>query len=304
MVAADHLAELLGKPLSQVNRSGKLLAEGFLKAQKLYSSDFIIIFADVYVEAEAMGVKLQYFEDKNPQIIETMDYETIEPVEIAVKGGAQELLFSAEACKGKMGDDFTIFVSMKDPFSLAAMIIGVERFLGDLVFQPEKARSAIKICEDTQQDYLSAIINKGFIPLIGAPIASGSILGEKHFRDFALKPILNLFTSIKLFRSYRCMHICGSLKEIVNPLAELGLDILSFEDYIPELWEKAPTILPMGNVPTELFLGDDAEPVIQARDRCYKEFPIPFILSTACDLPAKANPKLVQAMMSDGHTEG
>jgi uroporphyrinogen decarboxylase len=225
-----------------------------------------------------------------------LDYDTLEFVEVALHGRTPELLSSANLCRQKLGDDFTIFVSLKDPFSLAAIAIGVEKFLGDLVFQPDKVHSALKICEGIQEAYITAIINKGFIPLIGAPIASGSILGEKHFRDFPLKPLQNLFKCIKLYHSFCCMHICGSLKEIVNPLAELPLDLLSFEDFIPELWCKSPSIIPMGNIPTELFLNDDEIPINEARKKCWQNFPRPFVLSTACDLPAKANPALVQAM--------
>ena len=78
MIAADHLSFLMGKRIDEMCRSGDLLSEGLLKAQKLYQSDFVVIFSDVSVEVEAMGVELEYFRDNNPHPLRLLMPEKIE----------------------------------------------------------------------------------------------------------------------------------------------------------------------------------------------------------------------------------
>ncbi|TKJ39139.1 hypothetical protein CEE37_12020 [candidate division LCP-89 bacterium B3_LCP] len=298
MIAADHLAHILKLPLIEVCRNGKLLAEGFLKARQLYDSDFIIVFADVSVESEAMGIKLEYFHNRNPQPVKHLAWNELEQVDMVSRGRLPQLLRAAEICREESDAGFPIFFSMKDPFSLAAMALGTETFLEKLLLDPDRITEALEICCSNQQQLIAAVISEGFIPFVGAPIASGGLIGAENFRRFALPYLERLFTEVDRKKSFRCLHVCGEIGMLTTELADLKLHLLSFEDWHPEMWNHLANTIPMGFVPTNLFRAGSAETVREATLSCRRILPEPYVLSTGCDLPANAKPELVQAMMN------
>ena len=85
---------------------------------------------------------------------------------------------------------------------------------------------------------------------------------------------------------------------LTEALDDLNLDILSFEDFHAPMWEKLTGTIPMGFVPTEYFLHRNADRLKPALKECKESLPDPFILSSGCDIPAKADPELVQVMMT------
>ncbi|MFH1861398.1 MAG: uroporphyrinogen decarboxylase family protein, partial [bacterium] len=223
MIAADHLAVLLNKPLGEICRSGELLAEGLLKAQRIYHSDFIIIFADVSVEAEALGVKLEYYPQRNPQIVEHVDLlqqKTENPVSYS---RIPELFRAARLCRRELGQRFPIFFSMKDPFSLAAMAQGSEDFLVLLPLAADRVHEILEICCQRQMELMEAILLEGYVPFIGAPIASGGLIGRQHFRRFAMPYLKRLLDLATRQESFRCLHLCGEISMLTEELADLEL---------------------------------------------------------------------------------
>ncbi len=298
MIAADHLAQLLDQPLGDVCRNGRLLADGFLKAQKLYQSNFIIVFSDVSVEPEAMDVKLEYSVDGNPQPIQHVDDSSVKHVDMAAAGRIPQLFEAAALCRAGLDPNLPIFFSMKDPFSLAAMVIGTELFLEKLLTEPEAVTDLLDICTNNQSYLSESIIQAGYIPFVGAPIASGGLIGANYFRRFAAPYLIALFDKISGLGSFRCLHICGEIGMLTDELANLKLDVLSFEDWHDNMFADMPDTIPMGYISTNLFIRSDEETVQDAARQCLETLPEPCILSTGCDLPANADPNLVSAMMT------
>lgn len=297
MIAADHLARLLNQPLDAVCRSGGLLAEGLLTARQLYNPDLLIVFSDIAVEAEALGVELEYSPDRNPHTVNQLDPENVKLIDMPASGRIPELFLAAEICRRETGAHFPIFFSIKDPFSLAALVMGSEPFLFSLLRAPQIARQLLEICCENQLRLVKVICDKGYIPLIGAPISSGSLIGPKWFQGFAQPCLEVLIDRIRKADSLCCMHICGEVNTLVNQLPQLNLDLLSFEEWHHPLWERMPNTVPMGYIPTDLFTHGNQETVANATRECLRNLPEPFILSTACDIPANAKPELVQRMM-------
>ena len=299
MIAADHLAFLLHQPISQVCQSGELLAKGLLYAQKLYDSDFIVIFSDVSVEAEALGVELDYFPHRNPHPVRHLSMAEIEVKKMWKLGRLPELFKAGEICRRRLGDDFTIFFSMKDAFSLTAMTVGMEDFLIALIDDTKEASDALNRCCKAQIGLLTHIIENGYIPFIGSPIASGGLIGARYFSQFAAPGIECLFHRAHSINAFAALHICGSITEIFEPLAKLQPDILSFEDakILPYLSQMPDTIC-MGYIPTSSFLGENSTAAFKSAQDCAANLPRPYILSSGCDLPAGANPLIVKIAFS------
>ena len=298
MIAADHLAILLNQPLDKVCQNGSLLAEGLLNARSYYNSDFIIVFSDIAVEAEALGVKLEFSEKRNPHVISQVNPGDVKIIDMPKAGRIPELFKAARICRQELEEEMPVFFSIKDPFSLAALVMGSEDFLRSLLEAPDIARNLIEICCRNQLILIDAICSEGFIPMVGAPIASGSLIGATWFRNFVQQYLARLFDRAQANGSFRCMHICGEVGLLAEPLSELNPDILSFEEWFPAMWERLPNTIPMGYVPTDLFAKGTEDSVRRASLDCIKSLPQPFILSTACDIPANSESSLVGVMMN------
>ncbi len=298
MIAADHLAFILNKQISEVCCDGNLLGKGLLEAAKLYDSDFIIVFADTSVEAEAMGAGIKYCPQLNPHIERNLDFDEVQEVNIVEIGRIPQLFKAANICRAEKGAQFPIFLSCKDPFSLAALVTGPERFLVNLLEQPEKMEPVLKTCTSNQVGLVRSIVQHGFIPLIGAPISSGSLIGPIWFEKYAKPALTVVLNEIGRLSSFKCLHICGEISSLTDNLPSLNLNVLSFEQWCDALWKKLPGTIPMGYVPTHLFTtGKKADVQIATRE-CHANLPKPCMLSTACDLPANANIENVKTMMN------
>lgn len=297
MIAADHLALLMNKPIADVCRGGKLLAEGLLLARERYHSELLIVFADVSVEAEALGVRLDYYDHSNPSIHDHLDIAEIKSRDITSEGRVPQLLLAAEICRHDLGNEFPIFYSMKDPFSLAALLIGPDQFFEMLVTAPERVRDLLNVCTQIQATLLERVIFSGYLPLVGAPFASGSLIGSKYFALFVKPYLAELYDIATAHQSCCCLHLCGKIDMLASELADLHLDLFSFEDFYPPMWEAMQDTVPMGFIPTEFFLQGSAEKLKAATTRCIQVLPEPMVLSSGCDLPAKADPELVRLMM-------
>ncbi len=210
---------------------------------------------------------------------------------------AIQLGLAAGICRKTLDKRFPVFFSIKDPFSLAALVTGSEAFLIGLVKTPREIRQLLDVCCENQLQLVEAICAEGYIPLIGAPISSGSLIGPQWFREFAQPYLERLFCQVKASGQFNCMHICGEVSPLVGRLPLLNLDLLSFEEWCKPLWDRMPETIPMGYVPTDLFARGCEETVENSTGECLKNLPEYSVLSTACDLPANADPRLVQRMM-------
>ncbi len=297
MIAADHLANLLDRPLDQVCKDGRLLAEGLLTAHQLYKSDLLIVFSDVMVEAEACGVKLEYSTQRNPHPVSQLEPNAVRQIDLTSAGRIPAMLQAARICRKSLDEKFPIFFSMKDPFSLAALVIGVERFFTALLEAPKLVHQLMNICCKSQLSLIDAVCSEGYIPFIGAPISSGGLIGTDWFGRFAQPYIKLILDRIHEHNTLCCMHICGEVSPLANLLPSLNLDMLSFEEWHAPMWEQMPNTIPMGYVPTDLFVHGTTDSVREATLKCLNSLPQPSILSTACDLPANASPDLVKCCM-------
>jgi uroporphyrinogen decarboxylase len=307
LVAADHAAQLAGIPVSQVVQSAASLAQVLGSAHELYQGDFLIVFSDVAVEAEAMGCQLEFPQNAPPYVVTSVEPERLAETDPRRDGRLPVMVTATAALVEIYGSKVPIFASMKDPFSAAALACGTEDFLATLVADPDKARRAIEIAKVNQKRYMEALILTGAHIIIGAPLASGGILGARHFRDFAYNPIRELVTQAKSKGKLTGIHSCGDANPILDHLVELPADFLSLETFDIQRWrllarkQKTPAL--MGWFPTGMLLSSQPqqiEPEIRAEVEALQGYP--HILATACDVPQMASAQHVQSFMYAART--
>ncbi len=300
LVAADHAAFIAGVPISQVVRSAKKLTRALLHAQRLYEGDFCVVFCDVNVEAEAMGCRLEFPENAPPHVMQACLPEELRSTSPQRDGRLPIMIEAAAIIAETIGQEVPVFASMKDPFSTAALACGAEDFLALLVSEPARARLAIARALENQRKYLEALLQTGAHIIIGAPLASGGVIGPHHFCDFVLAPLCELVAEARSRGRYVGVHICGEADPILDQLVRIPAHFLSLEYFNIAIWKKLvsdgrPHPALMGYFPTGLLLtGSDEE----IKAEVEKEFTAlqghAHLFATACDVPQFAPPHKVQ----------
>ena len=291
LIAADHAAFLQNKNLRSVLHSADELADALIGAQRRYDGDFMIVFADVYVEAEAMGCILQFPEDAPPHIEKTCSSESLRATIPQRDGRLPMMLAAAKRVMAELGDAIPVFASIKDPFSVAALACGAEEFFELLISQPALARRAIEISHQNQLRYLQALLEMGANVILGAPMASGGILGEKHFKAFALESIVELLGHIRSAGRLAGLHMCGDSEPILAELSRIPAHFVSIESFNVDRWKELvsdgqPHPALMGYFPTDLLHRGSIEQIeAEVQREIASLWGFPHILATACDVP-------------------
>lgn len=304
IVAADHAAFLSKRKVSEVVQSSELLAETLLHAYRLYQGDFLIVFADVYVEAEAMGCELAFPDQAPPEVISYCQPEHLRLTDPGSDGRLPIMVEAVRQVAQELTDEVAVFASIKDPFSAATLACDPDDFLSSLISEPDRAHQAIGIALENQKRYAEALVQTGANFVIGAPMASGSLIGPRHFSDFVLRPMHELVETALRHRVYMGVHVCGDSDPILDQLADLPVNFLSLERFDTDRWRKLAAAMKtrtaiMGYFPTDLLIKGTREEISREVNRETETLRgLPHVMATACDVPQACPPEKVQWFMT------
>ncbi len=295
--AGDHAACISGYTIEEVCKSGENLAEALMRTSEIYGTDLILVFSDVTVEAEAMGVELEFSKFHTPHILTYPDLSSITPKDPLVDGRMPEILVATQKIINTYEDIVQVCTAIKDPFSLAVLLREPNEFYIDLIRNPKTNIELLEIATANQLKYLHEIMKTGAIPLIGAPFSSGSLISPETFDKFAA-PYLNRLIEVIRYNDIPVfIHICGDSRTIIENIARLEPDILSVDELnIADFASKYPDILFMGNLSTSLINSGHPLEIAAETRKMIKDVNGKFIPSTGCDIPMKTPVKNVLAM--------
>lgn len=298
MISADHASTIAGIPLKTILTDHRALIDSYSEFFELYRPDGLILFLDVTLEAEAAGVELHFPDDAPPLSEKFLGFGEIPDVDPEKHGRIPLCLKTLTALVKNWGDTCPVFCSLKDPFSLAANVVGPEEMLVATIESPDAAEKTITQAVKNQLRFIDAIIDQGGIPFIGAPLASGSLISPSTFRRFVERPLVQLMEHIHDQSEISALHICGRIAPLLPVLSELPLDLLSVEGINRSDAEKhlAETVI-MGVAGTDVLQMGSPNDCRDEAIRSRQTLPNPCILSTGCDVPQKASIENVSAFI-------
>ncbi len=297
MVVANHAARIAGEKLVNCLTDSRKLTAVLYDAYRRYQYDLIMVFADVLIEAEAMGGQVEFFDDEPPVLRQPAGTKASPvPPESARMGiilaATRQLVQQTEA-------RVVVLTSLKGPFSLAAFLLGPEPFLESLLVAPKRATRYLRLATENQKAFARAIVGAGGIPFIGDPMASGSVISPTIFTRFALPFLGELIATIHSLGVWTGLHICGDTSRMLPLLKQTGADILSIDemDLSTVRRELGPETVIMGNVATDVLATGTTAAVRKAAARCLRQGLPALLLASACDVPAEAPVANVQALV-------
>jgi uroporphyrinogen decarboxylase len=304
----NHAARLIGESVYRHATDGAVMGRAHVAAYRRYGQDLITIFSDTANLAEAMGTKLKYPDDDVPRVDtpvvrEPDDVKKLRPIDVRTAGRLHVCLEAIRHCVREVGGEVFVSCCFSAPFTTAAGLRGTATIARDTIRNPKLAHEILDASLKAVNDFSSAVVEAGGIPVLVDPVASGSVLSRGAFEEFALPGIRSAFEHIRSLGSVPILHICGRTTTIIDLMAQSGAAVLSIDQMdLREAKERVgKQVCLMGNVrPAQTLLGGTPESVRAEAEKCLADAgdsPGGFILASGCEVPIESPQANVAALI-------
>lgn len=309
-LVTSHAAAVYGCDLIQYCTDGKILAQAQLSAQRIYGHDGLSIFTDVGIIAEAMGSRYHLREFDVPILDKPIitdpemgaDLSLPDPVR---DGRLPVYLEAIERLYDAVGDVLPIFAFIPSPFTTAAGLRGVEDFLTDTLIAPDTAHRLLQISLNAATRFCDVCVLAGALPVLVDPLASGSVISRKTYREFALPYQQRLIRYLHRYDLDITLHVCGNMSAMLDLIPLTGADLFSFDkadvnDAVDTMGERVRLV---GNVsPQELLPSSQTMIDRETGALLAKGIKNPkgFVLSTGCEVPIHCQEEKLHTLIQVG----
>jgi len=308
---------LLGAPgvqLSNTTLRENLTDEAIqLKTIKLlienFQPDGIFPFMDLTVEAEALGLEINFPEDENPSVrshsikIE----EDLENLKAFYKGISGRMPIFIDVVEN-LARNFSIIKGAYTigPFTLAGELMGVDELMINVMLNPGLAHKFLEFATFIIKDYAYALLNAG-ADTIAILEPTAVMLSPRQFGEFSGRYFSYLVDELN---APLILHICGNTTHLLKKMSNIGAVGLSLDSLV-NLKEASKVVssnvVLIGNLdPVRVFLQAKPQEVAEATRNLVEEMNgiKNFILSSGCDLPIGTPLENIEAFMSEGRKAG
>mgnify|MGYP000234374132 CR=1 FL=1 len=270
-----------------------------------FQPDGMFPMMDLTVEAEALGLKIDFPENANPSVRQhpIKDREAFDSLKRNLKPLSGRMPLFIEVVK-KMKQNFSVLIGgyVIGPFTLAGELAGVEDFLEMLITDPSLAKEILSFTTDFLTRYAEELFSAG-ADVVAILDPTSVTLSPKFFNEFSAPYVKEMAERL---RKPLILHICGDTNHLLEAMAETGAVGLSLDSMVDlrEAAERVPeNIVLIGNLdPVNVFLRATPE-IVERRTRELVERMIGvenFILSSGCDIPIEAPLENISAFMRAG----
>ncbi len=224
----------------------KLASEVTLQPIRRFDFDAAIIFSDILVIPDALGIKVDFVKNEGPKLQKISSKEDLKKLKIDnIKNHLKPVFEALQLTKQKLSTDKTLIGFSGAPFTLACYMIeggGSKNF--DLVKKTaieneEFFSSLIDILSDAVVEYLLAKINAG-ADVVKLFDSWAGILPPSEYQKWVINPTKKIIKKIKE-KSPTTPIIAfarGSGVLYENYAREVGCDILAIDQTIPKKWAQ------------------------------------------------------------------
>jgi uroporphyrinogen decarboxylase len=309
-------------PLSRYCTDGRTMARVQLRAYETLGQDIIFPDSDNYYLAEGLGCRTIIPEDDLPVLVQPAieHFEQVYEIEVPdpYRAGRMPVILEAiQQIHQQLGDQVTIRAPGTGPFAVAAYLIGIEAFLGELAMvhrgTDQTNRKALEQMLDLATQTLirfgMAEIQAGaHLIQCGDSLASANVISPEMYRTWVLPWHQQVFCAWKEAGALTVLHICGNNTRILDLLVETGADIVAIDHLVDLQAAKrriGSQVCLIGNVdPVGTMLQGSVIDVEQAAVTCL-EAAAPggrYILGTGCEVPPETPLENLKALVRVGKT--
>ncbi|ODA39101.1 uroporphyrinogen decarboxylase family protein [Desulfosporosinus sp. BG] len=248
---------------------------------------------DLTSEAETFGCTVSFLDTEAPHISDEIvfDRAMAESLQVpSLQAGRGPVFVKAAELAAQSITDRPTFGGMLGPFSLAAVLMGLERTLKASIRDKQTVHILLEKCTEYGQAYAQAFKEAGANGVLIAEPTAG-LLAPNQCDEFSSKYVKQIVEAVQDEEFFVVLHNCGSVKKLVNSMVSTGAkgyhfgNAVKMTDIIPQIPEN---YLVFGNIDPARVLKEGTAEVIKraTKDLLVEMKPYRhFVLSSGCDLP-------------------
>ena len=295
VLIGPYCSRLTRYSIREILTDARKSAAAHLAFHDRFKPDSLVIYNDIYLEAEAVGCELEFPEDRisHPKGILLEDKAQLARLRVPDPRKDGRIPYFIEVCQ-RVSDQVrkttALGLGHSGPWNIAMHLRGAEALLIDTATDPGFVHDLMKFATEVVRNVGDSLIEAGFSPSLGEAAASCSLISPRIYQEF-IKPyhkeLCNYFRSKKRFMS---LHICGKIDPIMEDILETGIYLLSLDSgsSLQKLTQLAHgKLVIMGNVPTAHFSSGTRRDMETAIRRCIETAAAQsgFILASGCEIP-------------------
>lgn len=289
------------------------MAEAEIGAYNRFKYDKVTIGPNTRGITEALGGTFIYPEDGCPYVETPFinDYKQLDEM-TAMDAFSHPRMepFTAEAeiLSQKLGGVVELSAHIGGPFTIAANLRGIERFLRDCRKSPDEVFRLLRIIVDSQKSCIDWADQHNLWICMADPVSIPDLIGPKMYKEFVY-PFTKELTDYAYEKTHKkvFLHMCGNTYGIWEYFKEYQLSALSLDNVIDlerAIEELGDYFIITGNIdPVEIVLNGTKEMIFTAVKECIeigKKSKHGFIIATGCDIPAATPVEHIEWFMEAG----
>ena len=302
-----HAAVDAGLSLRDYLHDGEALAHAQLLARERYRTDAVFAFLDFGVEAEALGARLSFRDDRYPDVFGSVLGAADDPVRLrlpepASAGRMPVCLQALRTMRRRLGDSALVAGAVAGPMTASAQLYGIENALYLAIDDPRRLAAALDFATRLAIHYGLAQLDAGaHAVIVFDPAASPAVVPPGFFRELLAPRLERVLAALRDGgAAFTWLNIAGPTAGILDCYARIGADVATFDYYLSaaEACRLLPRTCLAGNLKSLDFL-DAAPDRIERQARALVaafEGRGGFLLSSGCEIPPEAAAGNIAAM--------
>lgn len=311
-LAVHFCARVHGVSLHRYTADADTMTAAILHYHARFRPDAVIVSADTWISAEAMGALVGPLgEDQpwggrgEPRVRHLADVRALPKPDPVQQGRCPLMIEVTRRVAKAIGHDTAVVACFDQyPLSLAAALMGINELMLALDDDPALVTALMERCLEQGLAYGRALAAAGADVLTGGDSPAG-LIGPRRYREIALPFEQRLIAGLKAATGKPVsLHICGDARPILADMAQSGADLLEI-DYRTDLAEAVRTVGPdmalWGNLdPVSVLAQGTPETVRAAAQRALAAAADHrrFILGSGCALAVETPCANVEALIA------
>jgi uroporphyrinogen decarboxylase len=233
-IVTSHAAAVAGIRLRDYYTDGARLARAQIMAQECYGHDFISVFSEVGLIAEALGSGFDYPEHdlpvlRRPLLTSVEQSAELPALDFRTAGRCPVYYDAIDYAYQAVGDRIPILAFVPAPFTTALHLIAAEELLVHLRISPDPVHELLKRITEATIGFLVEVISHSALPVLVDPLASGSVISPRAYQEFALPYERRLIDFLHRYDLDIVLHICGDTTPMLDLLPQSHADLISLD---------------------------------------------------------------------------